>query len=182
MTNRSALTKIDHRGSGADNALPNDPDTTVSRANRTKINTAGVSLLQLYLLRGGYLLVGVGIALTKWPLIITHPRPWPLMEGVETCMLVAMSLLAFLGVRYPLRMLPLLMFELAWKAVWVSVVILPLWRADQLDPATLKIFYSCLVVLIVLAVVPWRYVFVHYVKNQGDRWRPTVTRSIAEDS
>jgi hypothetical protein len=33
------------------------------------------------------------------------------------------------------------------------------------------VFYSCLVVLIVAAVVPWRYVVAQYVTKQGDPWR-----------
>lgn len=80
-------------------------------------------------------------------------------------MLVALSLLSFLGLRYPLQMLPILLFELAWKFIWVIVVALPLWIAHQMDPATLKVFYSCLVVLIVLAVIPWRYVVAQYVQK-----------------
>jgi hypothetical protein len=130
-----------------------------------------VSLPRLYLLRLGYLVVAVGLAVTKWPLIINHVQPWPLMEGVETCMLVALSLLSFLGLRYPLQMLPILMFELAWKIIWTSVVVVPLWISDQMDPATLSVFYSCLVVLIVAAVIPWRYVVAHYVRKKGDPWR-----------
>src|SRR3954452_3030934 len=107
-----------------------------------------VSLPRLYFLRLGYLVIGVGIALTKWPLLLNHPQPWPLFEGVETCMLVALSLLWFLGVRYPVQMLPLLLFELAWKIIWTIVVVVPLWRSDQLDPDTLYVFYTCLVVII----------------------------------
>ena len=130
-----------------------------------------MSLPRLYFLRLGYLVIAVGLALTKWPLIINHDRPWPLFEGVETCMLVALSLLWFLGLRYPLQMLPVLLFEIAWKFIWMIAVVLPLWISDQLDPATLKVFYACLVVVIPLAVIPWRYVFANYVRKPGDRWR-----------
>ena len=134
-----------------------------------------MSLPRLYLLRFGYLLMGVGLVLTQWPLLLNHPQPWPLMEGVKTSMLVALSLLSFLGLRYPLKMVPILLFELGWKAIWVAVVVLPLWRADQLDSATLQVFYSCLVVLIVAAVVPWRHVVRQYASQQGDPWRPGAT-------
>ena len=88
-----------------------------------------VSLPRLYFLRLGYLVIAVGIALTKWPLLVNHPQPWPLFEGVVTSMLVALSLLWFLGVRYPLKMLPVLLFELGWKLIWTATVVLPLWRA-----------------------------------------------------
>jgi len=130
-----------------------------------------VSLPRLYFLRLGYLVMAVGLALTQGPLLINHPEPWPLMEGVVTSMLVALSLLSFLGLRYPLKMVPILLFELGWKFIWVAVVVLPLWTADQLDAATLQVFYSCLVVLIVFAVVPWRYVSWQYVRKPGDPWR-----------
>jgi hypothetical protein len=155
-------------------ASPRDlPDTTSTRNDRKGTATAPtVSLPRLYLLRFGYLLVAVGIAVTKWPLLINHDRPWPLFEGVETCMLVALSLLWFLGIRYPLQMLPVLLFEIAWKFIWMIVVVLPLWTSDQLDPATLSVFYACLVVVIPAAVIPWRYVIAHYVTKPGDRWRP----------
>jgi hypothetical protein len=161
-------------------ASPRDLPTTPRRNDRdSTIAAAGVSLPRLYLLRLGYLLVAVGIAVTKWPLIINHPVPWPLFEGVETCMLVALSLLSFLGLRYPLQMLPILLFELAWKFIWVAVVVVPLWISDQIDSATLQVFYSCLVVLIVLAVIPWRHVVAHYMTKRGDPWRSAATRPVS---
>jgi len=132
---------------------------------------AQVSLMRLYLLRLGYFVMAAGLVVTKWPLIINHNSPWPLFEGVETCMLVAMSVLSFLGLRYPIKLLPILLFEIGWKFIWVSVVVLPLWISGELDQATAEIFYSCLVVLIVVAVVPWRYVVTHYVTTPGDPWR-----------
>jgi hypothetical protein len=162
-------------------ASPRLPDATARQDDRNGTAAAmSVSLPRLYLLRLGYLVVAVGLALTKWPLIINHDRPWPLFEGVETCMLVALSLLAFLGLRYPLQMLPILLFELAWKLIWVAVVVLPLWLANQIDPATLRVFYSCLVVLIVLAVIPWRYVITRYVTKPGDPWRSDRTRAVSD--
>jgi hypothetical protein len=162
-------------------ASPRLPDTTPRQDDRNGTAAAtSVSLPRLYLLRLGYLVVAVGLALTKWPLIINHDRPWPLFEGVETCMLVALSLLALLGLRYPLQMLPILLFELGWKFIWVAVVVVPLWIANQLDPATLQVFYSCLVVLIVLAVIPWRYVVAHYVMKPGDRWRSDRTPTVSD--
>src|SRR4051812_1697416 len=90
------------------------------------------SLPRLHLLRVGYLILGGGLAVVKWPEIVHH-EPWPLMEGVVNCMLAALSVLAFLGLRYPLRMLPLLLFESAWKLIWLTVVALPLWTSDRMD-------------------------------------------------
>ena len=172
MTTETATTSASRRYQADTTSKPNDPKSTNA--------AAGVSLPRLYFLRLGYLVIAVGLAVTKWPLLINHDGPWPLFEGVETCMLVALSLLWFLGVRYPLQMLPVLLFELAWKFIWMIVVVLPLWTSDQMDPATLKVFYACLVVVIPLAVIPWRYVVAHYVTKPGDRWRSDAIRLVGD--
>ena len=135
-----------------------------------------MSLPRLYLLRAGYLFVAGGITMTQWPLLIHHDPAWPLMDGVKASMLAAVSVLALLGIRYPLQMLPVLLFELAWKLIWIAAVVVPLWTANQMDPATLTVFHSCLVVSIVAAVIPWRYVVAQYVTKPGDPWRSDATR------
>jgi hypothetical protein len=139
-----------------------------------------VSLPRLYLLRAGYVFVAAGITVTQWPLLIHHDPAWPLMDGVKTSMLAAVSILALLGIRYPLQMLPVLLFELAWKLIWLAAVVLPLWTADQLDRATQQVASDCLWVVIVLAAIPWRFVWSQYVTKPGDRWRSDATRPVAE--
>ncbi len=130
-----------------------------------------VSLLRLYALRAGYLLLVVGLGMVIWPGIIHHERPWTLMQGVVHCMLAAMSALAILGLRYPLQMLPLLFFEVVWKLLWLIVVALPLWSAHKLDADTLETANDCLLVVVFLIVIPWPYVFANYVMKPADRWR-----------
>ena len=139
--------------------------------HREATDAAAVSLPRRYALRVGYLVIGLGLAVVKLPLFIHHDQPWTLMEGVVNCMLAAMSILAFVGLRYPVRMLPLLLFEVAWKVIWLTVVALPLWVGDKMDPATLENTYACFWVVIVLAVVPWRYVYSQYVTKRGEPWR-----------
>ena len=162
----------------ATSASPRLQADTTPRPNDLKSTTkaARLSLPRLHLMRVGYLVMGVGLAVTKWPLVINHDGPWPWMEGAVMAMLVALSLLSFLGLRYPVQMLPILLFESAWKLIWMAVVALPLWTADQLDPANLELFYRNLWVVIILAVTPWRYVVAQYVTKRGDPWRSNATR------
>lgn len=129
-----------------------------------------VSLVRLYLLRATYLLVVVGLALTHWPNIISHTLQWPLMNGVVASMLGAVSVLALLGLRYPLQMLPLLMFELAWKCIWLAAVALPLWQAGPIDAGTQETMVACLMGVIFIAVIPWPYVVANYVTKPSERW------------
>ena len=131
-----------------------------------------VSLPRLYLLRALYLIIAAGLGLIVWPGIIRHALPWGLAQGVVNCMLAAFGLLCALGVRYPLRMLPILLWELVWKALWLLVVALPAMRAGPLsEPMQENLFAIGLVVLIPLAL-PWRYLVAHYLKRPGERWLP----------
>jgi hypothetical protein len=129
-----------------------------------------LSLTRLHLMRAGYLLMGVGLVLVKWPLL---PRAdsLPLYEGVTLCLLTAMSLLAFLGLRYPVKLLPLLLFESAWKLLWLALVALPKALAGDLDAATSEVLVNCSLVVLILAVTPWRHVWNTYLRAGGDRWR-----------
>jgi hypothetical protein len=134
-----------------------------------------VSLFRLYLLRALYLLIVVGLGIVRWPEVIDHvihqEKSWELKEGVVACMLTAFSALSVLGLRYPLQMLPLLLWELVWKSIWLIVVALPLWSTGQMDESTWATAFACLMVVIVPFIIPWRFVFAHYVKKRGDRWR-----------
>ena len=129
-----------------------------------------VPLWRLYTLRAGYLLLAVGLGLVIWPGIIHHDRPWSLMGGVVQCMLGAIGAVAILGLRYPVRMLPLLFFEMTWKAIWLIVVAYPLWMAHQMDANTAETAGECIMAVIFLVLIPWRYVFANYVLKPGDRW------------
>lgn len=131
---------------------------------------AELSLTRLHLMRAGYLLMGVGLALVKWPLL-PGARTLPLYEGVTLCLLTAMSLLAFLGVRYPVKLLPVLLFESAWKLLWLGLVALPKAASGELDAAATNILINCSLVVVILAVTPWRYVWRNYLRGTADRWR-----------
>jgi len=119
-----------------------------------------------------YLLIVVGLGSEIWPGIIHHAKAWDLMHGVASSLLAAISVLAALGIRYPLRMLPLLLFELLWKAIWLLAIALPLWSANQLDADTMETVKACLMgIVLVPIVIPWPYVLAQYVKKPGDRWK-----------
>ena len=70
--------------------------TTIAPRRADPTPVAPLSPARLNVLRVGYLIVGVGLAVVKWPELLHHDR-WALMEGVVNCMLVAVSALALLG-------------------------------------------------------------------------------------
>jgi hypothetical protein len=119
-----------------------------------------------------YLLIVVGLGIVVWPGVIHHDKPWELMQGVVACMLAAFSALALLGLRYPLQMLPILLWELVWKAIWLFVVARPLWLAGTMDDATAENVFNCSLVILVAIAIPWRYVYQRYLRQPGERWTP----------
>jgi hypothetical protein len=128
-----------------------------------------VSLARLYVLRATYLLLVVGLGAMILPPLLSHE---PTARGVIPSLLGAVWVLAFVGLRYPLLMLPLLMFELAWKAIWLFDFGLPQWFSGQLPPTFAEDFFNILMgVVLMPLVIPWGYVYRHYVKAQPNRWR-----------
>jgi hypothetical protein len=129
-----------------------------------------VGLIRLYALRALYLMMAVFL-LTGVAPGLALPAP-TLMTGVARALFAALGLLALLGVRYPVRMLPLMLFEGVWKAAWLAAYGLPLWAAGALDADHAQTFKETGVgVILVLLVVPWRHVWAHYVTEPADRWR-----------
>jgi len=150
---------------------------TVTTNHATPTPARGVMtelpLWRLNVMRIGYAFMGIGIAIVKWPLVIGYDRSMPLYEGVVAVLLTAMSLLAFLGLRYPVKLLPILLFETLWKLIWLSVVALPAAMSGDVTQAMSEIVVNCSLVLVIMAVVPWRFVWQRYVTATGDPWRVT---------
>src|SRR4051794_8551903 len=59
-------------------------------------------VFRVNLLRCGYALIAVGLAIQIWPQIINPATQWELQRSVVVSMLGAMGLLSALGLRYPL--------------------------------------------------------------------------------
>lgn len=129
-----------------------------------------VSLFQLYVLRALYLFIVVGLGAYLWPGILDPDRHWELIQGQSACMLAAFSLLCALGLRYPLQMLPVLLWEVIWKTLWLMLVPLPQWLAGHVDDAIKPSIFACGMVVLVYVAIPWRYVFAQCVHASGARW------------
>jgi hypothetical protein len=140
-----------------------------------------VSLFRLYLLRAMYAFMAIGLAIYRLPAIFNPPANLSTMGSVVLSVLAGIALLAVLGIRHPIKMLPLLFFEFLWKAVWVLAFALPQWSAGQLAPDAQEVLINNLVgIVLVPLVMPWGYVFKQYVKAPGDPWRKQKNPGISE--
>jgi len=132
-----------------------------------------VSTLRLYVLRATYLLILVGVGLMIGPLLLDAPERAEHFRGATWCLLGAVALLAAVGIRHPLRMLPLLAFELLWKAIWLVAIGLPLRLSGPLAGEFAATWFANLLgVVVVSLAMPWGYVLRTYVRAPGDRWTP----------
>jgi len=127
-----------------------------------------VSIARLYVLRGLYLLnfllVGSGVCLE----FIHRQKPWDQITGAAFGFWGALSLLSLLGIRYPISMIPILLLQLCYKALWFPLAYFPLpaaGRSSDLGPGFL------VAIALDLIVIPWPYVLANYLKKPGDRWK-----------
>ena len=130
----------------------------------------GVPLFRLYVLRTTYLLTFVGLLVEQWPRLLHYSKYSDLWNGVGTTMLCTVCVLAAIGLRYPVRMLPVLFFELIWKSLWLLAVALPAARAGQLNEALRGTVFACAFAVVFIFAIPWRYVWRSYVTAPGDPW------------
>ena len=157
-------------------------DAKGKRSTSAASTTSSLSVRRLNVMRLGYLVMGVGLVLVKWPLFFKDGGlgSLPVFEGVVAALLTAMSLLAFLGLRYPIQLLPILIFESLWKLIWLAAVGVPHLLAGDMGAQMSAVFSSVSVVVIILAVTPWRYVIARYVTKRGDPWRSDPMRPITQ--
>lgn len=131
-----------------------------------------VGIVRLYLLRAMYLFVAAGLIASIWPGIFANSGNSADSHTVVSAFLAALTLLALLGIRYPLKMLPILIFEVLWKAFWLLVFALPMHLSAGLDEYAKGIAFACAMgVVLTPLVIPWGYVVENYIQAKGSVWR-----------
>jgi hypothetical protein len=130
-----------------------------------------VSLFRLYTLRACYFILAAGLGTYYWPSVIRHTHEFAATKGITYALLGGLGLTAALGLRYPVQMVPLLLFELTWKAIYLVAFAMPMWRAHEINDAMAADIQAVLMVVIFIPLIPWRYVFAQYVLKRGERWR-----------
>lgn len=98
--------------------------------------------------------------------------PDPVGRGMITSILGGLCFMALLGIRYPLKMVPILLFEFVWKSIWLLRFGLPQWLAGTGSPRLGRDMFDIgLFPLVFALVIPWGYVWRHYVVAPTERWR-----------
>jgi hypothetical protein len=86
-------------------------------------------------------------------------------------MTAGLWVMSFFGLRYPLQMLPIFLFEFAWKTIWLLAFGLPQWMAGRADPQLSEDLWMIGAGPILFGlIIPWGYVWRHYFKEPAERW------------
>ena len=125
----------------------------------------GVRPINIHLLRMLYFLMAAFVATGAWKTVLTHEGPWDPVRAVAWCVWVAYPTMSILGLIHPLRMLPIILFMIFYKTVWLAAVAYPLWHAGTLDgtqTGAMARDFSWLWIPVI--AVPWGYVWRRYVR------------------
>jgi hypothetical protein len=122
--------------------------------------------LRCNLLRLLYLIMAAGLAITVWPSVLSHDTVQAHSGPGAQSMMAAMGALAVIGLRFPLKMLMLLVFEVFWKLIFLLSFALPLWLTGQPDAASWENVWACLIAMAFIPIIPWRYWFTSFRQDQ----------------
>ncbi len=97
-------------------------------------------------------------------------------RGMSQSMLAGLWVCSFFGVRRPLLMLPLFLFEFFWKSIWLCIYGLPQWLAGEMRP---QLSEDLLAIgsgpFLFAAIIPWGHVWRSFVERIGRRPLPNIS-------
>ncbi len=124
----------------------------------------GVRPINIYLLRLFYFLMAVFVATDSWKAIIDHEGTWDRFRAMAFCVWAAYSTLGILGLIHPLRMLPIMLFMIFYKSLWLITFAYPLWSTGELSNSPAAEMAGVFMMVPLAAIsVPWIYAFKTYV-------------------
>jgi len=124
----------------------------------------GVRPINICLLRVLFLLVVVFVGSDSWSTILKHQGQWDHVKAAAMCMWAAYSVLSIFGLINPLKWLPIVMFEIFYKIIWLVIVAYPLWSTNQLAGSPAEgMTHAFVWVILPIVAMPWGYAFRTYV-------------------
>ncbi len=126
-------------------------------------NWEGVRPINIYLLRLFYFLMAAFVATESWTTIFTHEGPWDRYRAMSVCVWAAYPTLAVLGLIHPLKWLPIMIFTIFYKSLWLIIVAYPLWLSNTLAGSPAQEMTNAFIgVPLAALAVPWKYFFENF--------------------
>lgn len=124
-----------------------------------------VALWRINAMRFLFLLMAAVMGSVVWSQLLAGGPDWPMWKGAAKSMLAALAVISLLGVRYPLQMLPVMLYEMAWKTVWLGCVALRAWLNGTWTTDIGSMFEDCAGIIVAYFVVPWPYIWARYIRQ-----------------
>ncbi len=127
----------------------------------------GIRPINIYAMRFIYMLMASLLAIDVWSYIFTYDQAWEPGDAMNWSVWAAFTIFALVGIFKTVKMIPVLLLEIAYKTIWLILVALPLYESGDLSNASTDgmLFPFAFVILPILAV-PWGYVFKTYIYTQ----------------
>ena len=122
-----------------------------------------VSPARLFVLRAFCILFFLAGPFIALPDVIA---PDPASRGLMSSIVAGFWVMSILGLRDPLRIMPIFLFEFAWKMIWLLAFGLPRWWSGAAAPHLRQDLWEigAFPFLLVL-IIPWGYVWRHYIRR-----------------
>ncbi len=115
---------------------------------------------RLHMMRALFALNFISLFLDNWSAVIFPKEQLDVLSGVAISFWAGFALLNLIGIRYPLKMIPILLLQLLYKICWIFSTYLPTRRLGNLNDTYEEFFWICIAgVALNLLVLPWKYIF-----------------------
>ncbi|MHA7055735.1 hypothetical protein ACWGOQ_0000840 [Aquimarina sp. M1] len=121
---------------------------------------------RLYFMRGLYFLNFISLALDNWSRIFFPQQQLDTLSGVAISFWAGFSILNLLAIRFPIKMLPILLLQLLYKTAWLIGTYIPARNNNLLNDSLEEFFWVCIAgIFLNLLIIPWMYVFRTFIKE-----------------
>ncbi len=121
---------------------------------------------RLHIMRGLFFLNFISLAFDNWSTILFPTGQMDTLTGVTISFWASFALLNLLGIRFPLKFIPILLLQLLYKSAWIVGTYLPARSAGALDEDLTGFFWVCIAgIALNLVIIPWGYVYRDYFKQ-----------------
>ena len=130
-----------------------------TETDKIKVHPNWLRFMYIYTMAtGGVIGLALLIAPTTMLSLLGAPAQEPVMAGIAYSAWLACGILCIFGLRSPVKFAPILLFEIAYKVVWLIAIVAPKVVVGQLPSfaTTMSILFVTMIIGDIIAI-PWRH-------------------------
>lgn len=128
----------------------------------------GIWPIKVYVMKLFFALMFLVAAKDAWRKLLFHQGAWDVEAAIAWCAIAAYTTLSGLGIFNTLRLLPIMLFMLFYKGLWLGFVAYPLWASGTLAGSEAEAWAQIfMMIAIPFLFMPWKYTFDTYVLGKN---------------